>query len=76
MTPNQSRDLKALSSITMELMQGYTKDDGVVGVDNLHRWPSGSDAVCFLSDTTSALSVNELLKVSQYLQSMLKSNFF
>jgi hypothetical protein len=50
--------------ITIELMQGYAKDDGAIGVDDLHRWPDGSDAVGFLSETTSASSVGELIKVS------------
>jgi hypothetical protein len=47
----------------MELMQKYVKDDGAVGVENLDRWPSDSNAVDFLSRTTSALSLAELLKV-------------
>ncbi|KAH6703064.1 kinase-like domain-containing protein [Leptodontidium sp. MPI-SDFR-AT-0119] len=56
------RDIRALSSITMELMQKYVKEDGAVGVDDLHRWPSNSDAVGFLSATTSAASAAELLE--------------
>lgn len=36
----------------MELMQGYAKEDGVVGIDDLSRWPYDSDAVQFLSMTT------------------------
>ncbi|EHY57101.1 hypothetical protein ABEF92_004008 [Exophiala dermatitidis] len=59
-----SRDLKALSSITMELMQKYAKADGAVGVDDLRRWPSDSLAVEFLSETTSATSAERLLKAS------------
>lgn len=47
----------------MELMQKYTKDDGAVGVDDLRRWPSNSDAVGFLSDTTSAASAGALMRV-------------
>jgi hypothetical protein len=47
----------------MELMQKYTKDDGAVGVDDLRRWPSNSDAVGFLLDTTSAASPGVLIKV-------------
>ncbi|KAG9228274.1 hypothetical protein BJ875DRAFT_477910 [Amylocarpus encephaloides] len=31
------RDFGALSSITMELMQKYVKEDGAIGVDNLQR---------------------------------------
>ncbi|KAF2267288.1 hypothetical protein CC78DRAFT_551976 [Lojkania enalia] len=56
------RDLRALSSITMELMQKYTKEDGAVGIDDLHRWHSNSDAVGFLSATTSVGSAAELRK--------------
>ena len=42
-------------------MQGYVKEDGAVGLDGLHRW--NADAVDFLSETTSATSVHELMKV-------------
>lgn len=49
----------------MELMQKYVKDDGKVGVDDLALWPSDSNAVGFLSATTSATSVNELIKVNE-----------
>lgn len=48
----------------MEMMQGYVKEDGAVGVDDLTRWPSDSDAVSFLSQTTSATSITALMKVS------------
>ena len=48
----------------MELMQGYTKDNGAISVDDLHRWPNSSDAVGFLSETTFTSSVSELMKVS------------
>ena len=51
----------------MELMQKYVKEDGAIGVDNLHRWPSNSDALGFLSATTSAASAAELLKVYYFL---------
>ncbi|KAH7111360.1 kinase-like domain-containing protein, partial [Dendryphion nanum] len=61
--PQQSvGDLRALSSITMELMQKYVKEDGAIGIDNLHRWHSNSDAVSFLSATTSVESAAELRK--------------
>jgi hypothetical protein len=56
----------ALSSITMELMQKYVKEDGAIGVDNLDRWPLNSKAVTFLSATTSAASAAELLKVCYF----------
>lgn len=48
----------------MELMQKHLKEDGVVGIEDLDRWPSDSAAVEFLSATTSATSANELMKVS------------
>ena len=47
----------------MELMQKYVKEDGAIGVEDLTRWPSDSNAVGFLSMTTSASSLNELIKV-------------
>lgn len=68
----EPRDVRALSSIMMELMQKYVKDDGAVGVDNLHRWPSDCDAVAFLSETTSAASALELQNVCGSLSSMTK----
>ena len=58
------RDLRSLSSIMMELMQKYVKEDAAIGIDDLHRWHSSSDAVGLLSATTSAVSAAELLKVS------------
>ncbi|OCK73599.1 kinase-like protein [Lepidopterella palustris CBS 459.81] len=57
-----SCDVRALSFITMELMQKYVKEDGAIGVDDLRRWYSNSDAVGFLSATTSVESAEELLK--------------
>ncbi|KFY95932.1 hypothetical protein V498_03010 [Pseudogymnoascus sp. VKM F-4517 (FW-2822)] len=57
-----SRDIRALGIITMELMQKYAKDDGAIGVDDLKRWPSDCNAVGFLSMTTSATHVDELLQ--------------
>lgn len=59
----ESRYIRALSIIVMELMQGYAKEDGAIGVDNLHRWPVDSNAVKFLSTTVTATSLNELIKV-------------
>jgi len=55
----------------MELMQGYAKDDGPIGVDDLHRLPEGSSAVRFLSETTSASSMGELIEVSRGLTSFM-----
>ena len=47
----------------MQLMQKYALDNGAVGIENLDRWPSDCDAVDFLSATTSASSVDDLIKV-------------
>ena len=51
----------------MELIQKYVKDDGVVGVDDLQRWPSDSDAVGFLLATTYTSSISQLKTVSSAL---------
>lgn len=58
-------DVRAVGYIAMELMQKYAKEDGAIGIDNLNRWPADSEAVKFLSMTTSAGSVEELKKVSK-----------
>jgi hypothetical protein len=49
----------------MELMQKYEKDDGLVGVNDLNRWPVDSDAVGFLSAVSSGTSIKALKQVSQ-----------
>ncbi|KAB8242963.1 hypothetical protein BDV35DRAFT_396314 [Aspergillus flavus] len=54
------KSIRELAGIMMCLMQKYEKRDGVVGVDDIERWPIGSDAVGFLSATTSAKSITEL----------------
>ena len=59
------RDVRALSRIMMELMQKHVKEDGVVGIEDLDRWPSDSAAVDFLSATTSVSSAKQLMTVSQ-----------
>ncbi|OQD76765.1 hypothetical protein PENANT_c119G02384 [Penicillium antarcticum] len=46
----------------MRLMQKYDKDEGVVGVTDLERWPIGSAAVDFLSATETAGSIDSLKK--------------
>ena len=60
----------------MELMQKYSKEDGAIGVEDLDRWPFNSNAVAFLSDTTSALSVKELNQVRETLYRTFLSNPF
>ena len=64
--PDESQDeeLKELAFITMELMQKYVKDDGVIGIDNLGRSPSDSQAVSFLSAITCADAFDDLKTVS------------
>ncbi|KAI3281372.1 hypothetical protein DTO002I6_9871 [Penicillium roqueforti] len=61
-TPKQSEAayVAALPSITMRLMQKYDKDQGVVGVIDLERWPIDSAAVGFLSATETAGSIKSL----------------
>ncbi|CZS92538.1 uncharacterized protein RAG0_03150 [Rhynchosporium agropyri] len=59
---SRPRDIRALSSITIELIQKYVKEDRAIGIDDLYRWQSNSDAIGFLSATTSAGSAAELLK--------------
>ena len=50
----------------MELMQTYDKNDGVVGVDDLDRWPVDSDAFGFLSTVSSTVSIEVLEQVRQF----------
>ena len=66
--PNQVQapSIQALSTITMELMQTYDKNDGVVGVDDLDRWPVDSDAFGFLSTVSSTVAIEALKQVSQF----------
>jgi serine/threonine protein kinase len=54
---------RSFPSIVMCLMQKYEKDKGVIGVDDLERWPVGSDAFEFLSATSSISSLNDLKEV-------------
>ncbi|KAK7985501.1 hypothetical protein PG996_005258 [Apiospora saccharicola] len=55
-----SRDLQIIGNITMRLMQKYAKENDAVGVDEPQRWPPHSNAISFLSLTTSASSMVEL----------------
>jgi hypothetical protein len=48
----------------MQLMQSYEMDDGVIGVDDMERWPPYSEAFGFLEATSSARSTEILMKVS------------
>lgn len=49
----------------MQLMQKCEKEEGVVGIVDLDRWPVDSDAFGFLSATVSTNSIASLQKVSQ-----------
>lgn len=66
--PNQIQALSilVLSIIMMELMQTYDKNDRVVGVDDLDRWPVDSDAFGFLSTVSSTVSIEALEQVSHF----------
>ena len=61
--PAELRDIRALKGVTMDLMQGYRKEDGVVGVGDVVRWPLDSNAVRFLAQTTSTTSIANLMEV-------------
>lgn len=53
--------IRALGLITIELIQGYAKEDGNLGIDRPDNCPMG---VGFLSATESATTAEELTKVS------------
>ncbi|CAP99899.1 Pc22g26110 [Penicillium rubens Wisconsin 54-1255] len=55
--------IAALPSIMMRLMQKNGKNQGVVGVNDLERWPIDSAAVEFLSATETAESIESLDKL-------------
>lgn len=58
---DKCKDSEHLGRLTMNLMQGYEKDTGAIGLDDLEGW--SLEAVTFLSDTTSAVSIRELVEV-------------
>jgi hypothetical protein len=45
----------------MELMEGFVKEGGNIGLDDPERW--GPEILSFLGMTTSASSAEELLQV-------------
>jgi hypothetical protein len=57
-------DVRALGIIAMLLMQKYPTENGDLGVEDTKRWPLDSDPVKFLTETNTAKSARELLKVS------------
>ncbi|KAJ5672863.1 hypothetical protein N7507_001990 [Penicillium longicatenatum] len=63
----QSQHVKTLGSITMELMQKYVKDDGIIGVDDLKRWLVESHAFGFLSAISATNSI-ESLKTDSFMK--------
>ncbi|KAK6831688.1 hypothetical protein RU639_002588 [Aspergillus parasiticus] len=58
-------DIKALGTITMELIQGYAKTDGNIGLDKPERWPRGMDILAATECTSrvDALVENSLLSL-------------
>lgn len=60
----QSKHIKSLAGIAMELMQKYIKDNGMVGVDDLGRWPVDSAAFGFLLAISTATSMEALKEVN------------
>jgi hypothetical protein len=66
--PGQSQIsmINAVATIMMQLMQSYEMDYGIIGVDNFDRWPLDSQAFGFLEATSSAQSVDALMKVSSF----------
>ncbi|KAI2707472.1 hypothetical protein CBS147354_9534 [Penicillium roqueforti] len=60
-TQSQAQTLRALTNVTMFLMQKYLKPDSVIGIDGT-RWRS--DPLEFLSATASVATIQELRKVS------------
>ncbi|KAF4242707.1 hypothetical protein CNMCM8980_000329 [Aspergillus fumigatiaffinis] len=62
--PGQSQVpvINSLAVIMMQLMQSYEMDDGVIGVDDMERWPPYSEAFGFLEATSSARSIEALMK--------------
>ena len=53
-------NIKSLGVITMELIQGYVKEDGRVGLDSPQGWSLGMD---FLVATESTSKISVLMKV-------------
>lgn len=64
-----STDVVAVGYIMVELMQKYPKENGVIGIENVDRWPSDSEAVKFLSMIEANVPVHTLLQVSPQIPS-------
>jgi hypothetical protein len=61
-------DIQRLGKIMMELMDGYVKEGGTIGVDDPEGW--AAEALNFLGATTSASSAKELSQVCRNLLSV------
>lgn len=61
--PYKFRQLNILSIIVMELIQDYSKEDGVIDVNNINQWPFDFNTIDFLSMMKSIISVIELMKI-------------
>lgn len=63
--PGQAQNIyiKRLASITIEIMQKYVKDNRLVGVDNVERWPVDSDSFGFLLALSTTKSMESLKEV-------------
>jgi hypothetical protein len=59
----QNQFIKALTFITMKLMQKYEKNNKLIEINDLNRWPVDSDAVEFLSATSSTVFIKILKQV-------------
>ena len=53
--------MNALGSITMQLIQGYRKEEGNLGIDRPDSFPLGVE---FLSETACAPALDNLYEVS------------
>ncbi|KAJ5640358.1 uncharacterized protein N7484_008220 [Penicillium longicatenatum] len=60
--PNEAQSgyIKALASIIMEVMQKDIKDCGVIGIEDLERWPVDSNAFKFLSAISTTENIEAL----------------
>lgn len=58
----------------MELMQGYAKEGGTVGVDDPQNW--SLNTINFLSETTSVRSAAELKKVRNSFGAFSSADFY
>lgn len=70
------QDIRALDIVTMKLMEKDIKEDGTVEVNDLHCWPPDLNAIEFLSAITLMSSLDELKKVSLYLNLIQYLHFF